>query len=306
MSQAKDILGKAPWIRTLACLICACFCSIQLHSLLGEFFTPTRTHTYNEEIHLQNIDFPIDIKICVTPGMDQTALEYFGYSSYKTFIAGISRFNYSLIGWGGHTNQSNAGMSSAKEVLEAVRTNGIDSLSSITLVTSKGFFIFNSSDLNLRRQNMLSDCHIWNMRKVENITGRGVKWIGIKFNDIVARHNFSVGVHLQGHTLASRRNIIKHNFHHSGDQINEFSSHYVVEIKNRIFSQEDPSNSCQNYPNNDFATYKECDAKFTKDTFTEIVGGLNVTPPWITDNIDSVTGTAVPWFNISRRKYGRG
>ena len=79
----------------VAYLTCICFCFIQLYQLLGEFFKPTKTHTFVEETQLQNI--PINMKICVTPGLNQTAFPELGYYNLDSFIVGVSKFNNSTI-----------------------------------------------------------------------------------------------------------------------------------------------------------------------------------------------------------------
>ena len=96
-------------------------------------------------------------------------------------------------------------------------------------------------------------------------------------------------IQLQGETLNPRRHIKTHKFYHSGDTIDQFSSGYIVKMKQNINVEEDPGNTCRNYPNKDFASYKDCDDKNMADTFKDIVDGLNITPPWLTDNLDSVT-----------------
>ena len=136
---------------------------------------------------------------------------------------------------------------------------------------------------------MLSDCHVMNMRSVEHLISNNTRWIGITFDEAVEKENLSVVIQLQGETLNPRRHIKTHKFYHSGDTIDQFSSGYIVKMKKNINVEEDPGNTCRNYPNQDFASYKDCDDKTMADTFKDIVDGLNITPPWLNDNLDSVT-----------------
>ena len=85
----------------------------------------------------------------------------------------------------------------------------------------------------------------------------------------------------------------------------DFSSDYIVEIKKRVIAEEDPSNTCRNYPNKDFENYMDCDDKFIAETLKDITNGLNVTPPWITDKLNDVTVTPVPWLNTSWQKRSK-
>ena len=141
----------------------------------------------------------------------------------------------------------------------------------------------------LPRENVLSDCQVLNMRSVEHLISNNTRWIGITFDEAVEKENLSVVIQLQGETLNPRRHIKTHKFYHSGDTIDQFSSGYIVKMKKNINVEEDPGNTCRNYPNKDFASYKDCDDKNMADTFKDIVDGLNITPPWLTDNLDSVT-----------------
>ena len=69
------------------------------------------------------MDFPLDIKICVTPSLNSTALKEFGYEKTDHYLFGSSsRSNYSSIGWGGldHTGRN---MTSAREALNVAKLN---------------------------------------------------------------------------------------------------------------------------------------------------------------------------------------
>ena len=305
VSRVRDLLGEVRWGWSLACLVCICFCSVQLYQLLGEFVNPTRTRTYVEETQLQEI--PIDIQICVTPAFNDKTFQELGYDSRNTYLAGVSKFNHTLVGWGGHTNESTALTTSAKQVLDIVRMDGIKHLKYVEVLTNEGnghdYFHYNATQLKLTSENVLSDCHILKMRRLEQLTGKDIMWIGIQFDEAIEKNNFSVVLQFQGQTLASHRHIKRHKFYQSGDTVDEFSSDYIVQIKKRIIAEEDPSNTCRDYPNEDFATYIECDDKFMADTFKDITDGLNVTPPWLTDDFDSVTVTPVPYN--SWEKYSK-
>merc|ERR1712192_19775 len=198
-------------------------------------------------------------------------------------------------------------MKSAKKVLDTVRINGIDYPQYVDGLTHKAEgFRYYTDELNLTNENVMSDCHILKMRRIEQLTGRPIiMWIGIKFDEAIEKNNFSVVLQLQGETLASHRHIQRHKFYHSGDTIDEFSSDYIVELKKRVMVEEDVSNTCRNYPNEDFETYMDCDDMFMAETLRNITDGLNVIPPWLNDNLDDVTVTPVPWLNASWPKYKR-
>ena len=215
-----------------------------------------------------------------------------------------------FISWVGHTNKSVMSSSSAKKLLEAARINGIQHLRHILVFTNKdgntNGFVVNRSELSLTRENHLSGCHVMNMAEVERLTATGIKGIDIQFDGAgVKKNNLTVAIELQGETLAADRNIGRHKFYHVGDSIDQFASNYIVKIKKSVFAQEDPSNTCQTYPNKVFATYRDCDEKIMKTLFNKIIGDLNVTPPWLTNNLSSVTVTPVPRKDSSLHKNSK-
>ena len=46
---------------------------IQLVNVLESYIQPTITRTWEEEVPLEDIEFPLVIKICIVPGFNQTA-----------------------------------------------------------------------------------------------------------------------------------------------------------------------------------------------------------------------------------------
>ena len=66
-------------------------------------------------------------------------------------------------------------------------------------------------------------------------------------------------------------------------------SGYIVKLKKNVFVEEDPSRTCRNYPTPDFESYLDCDDRYVKERFKAFFPGLNLTPPWLTENLDIVT-----------------
>ena len=57
----------------------------------------------------------------------------------------------------------------------------------------------------------------------------------------------------------------------------------MVDITQREFVEEDPANTCRNYPNLEYTSYEECDSQFVKN----LLPGL--TPVWMTENFTEVS-----------------
>ena len=94
---------------------------------------------------------------------------------------------------------------------------------------------------------------------------------------------------LQGKSLATQRGIPEHRFHSLGDAIKldkVSASTFIVKIKKNVFVEEDPSKTCRNYPNPDFASYQDCDSMYLREKVKEIDPALN--PPWLKENLENV------------------
>ena len=98
---------------------------VQLAFIMEGFVKPTLLNTQVKEINLSDIDFPLDIKICVMPGFNETALNQMGYKTSKKYFKGESKFNESIFGWAGHTPDLGV-RGSVGEVLDAVRNHRVE------------------------------------------------------------------------------------------------------------------------------------------------------------------------------------
>ena len=100
--------GMANLSGGLTFFFCFSFFAFQLFGLLKSWLSPTTTNTYVEEVPLESMDFPLDIILCVTPGLNATALTNNGYDEAFAYTVGASMFNYSSVGWGGHDGKGRA------------------------------------------------------------------------------------------------------------------------------------------------------------------------------------------------------
>ena len=59
-----------------------------------------------EERDFVEMNLPLTIKVCVSPGFNDKALQEVGYSDTWAYFLGNSMHNESLYGWAGHTETS--------------------------------------------------------------------------------------------------------------------------------------------------------------------------------------------------------
>ena len=115
------------------------------------------------------------------------------------------------------------------------------------------------------------------------------------FNEsILNENNVTVELKLQGQNLAASRAIQDHLFFHTGDEIIMKPGkipNFRVKIKKRVQIEGEPGNTCRNYPNSDFESYRKCDQQFTKTTVDKIAPGLM--PLWMTEDLSQVTSHPV-------------
>ena len=83
-------------------------------------------------------------------------------------------------------------------------------------------------------------------------------------------------------------------------KVNRFSM-YVVKIRETVFVEEDPRQSC--CPTSEFASYTECDDNYVRKRIDLFAPGLNLTPVWLTDDLDMVTTLPLP--NTNKRMLGK-
>ena len=86
VQQFLKVLKKACQFRAMVYITCICFFLVQMYRLVEHLVAPTMTHTYVREVPLKDIDFPLDIKICVMPSLDSDVLKGFGYDDSAGYI----------------------------------------------------------------------------------------------------------------------------------------------------------------------------------------------------------------------------
>ena len=65
---------------------------------------PSETFTRMVERQLNDIEFPVIFKLCVTPALNVGELKPAGYKNIWRYFLGQSLHNTSLYGWGGHSS----------------------------------------------------------------------------------------------------------------------------------------------------------------------------------------------------------
>ena len=236
-------------------------------------------------------DFPLLARICIHPGFDMPALRRAGYNNADGYFSGNSRFNRSVVGWAGHTQDGKV-VGKVEEIYDAVKQNVSlkNHYFSVTVTTILGRIVTLDIDNIVQEEqiNYPDNCQTLDVTTNSKIKIEGVKDIKIKVLSFPV--NISISVDLVGKSSACNRNLAELAFSQSGERVvfgNLLGKRYVVKILGEKFVEEDPRNDCRNYPNDDFFSYSDCDQDYIKKEVDRITPGL--IPIWISDNLSHAT-----------------
>ena len=295
MSDMVGVCSKAIWV--LVNLLCIVFFSLQLVHILEGYAKPTVTRTWEEEVFLQDIDFPLTIKICVIPGFNQTALNESGYYDTWFYFLGQSAFNDSIYGWAGHTEDLGT-VDTVDNILDQVSNYQIEDIFGELYVWTRDQELVNIpfEYLDASRVNYPHNCRSLALSEVPELKSKAIRELYVVIWNL---GNYSVEVQLKDSSLDCKRNIRDHHSYSIGDTIkleqDGVSTAYIVDISQRVFVEEDPTNTCRDYPNADFSTYAQCDDQFMRKLLP------NITPIWLAEDLAHVTTEAFDEFGT----YGR-
>jgi hypothetical protein len=205
-----------------------------------------------------------------------------GYDgSVYRYLEGRNRYNETILGWAGHTNTSGV-QGSVEEVLSRVRAHTLEEV--VKEVSMYGM----DNVWYLVRVNFPDNCYTLNIASNPAVKKHGLKELFIDFKDL---ENRSVEVQIQGSSQACDRNIIAHLLYSEGAEIRllkmNLARMFLVNLKKNVFVEEDPTKNCRNYPNPDYASYRDCDDQWMKDTVASQAPGL--VPIWLADTMETVT-----------------
>ena len=275
----------------IACILAAL---IQLGFILEGFIRPTLLNTSVKEIDLQEIDFPIEIKICAQPGFNESLLKDLGYDQgIWSYFLGKSRFNRSIIGWAGHTADFGV-KGSVQEVFNMVRTYNIeDIIAGSRIQFSSGWYQYLPLQQfhHAERVNYPQNCFRFNLTFLNEMR----RWERVKTLELYFKtaNIERVQLDFQGGSLKANRDIYDNAFDTIGDSILNAEpgtvNKYAVEIAGNSYLEEDTSKKCREYPNSEYASYKDCDDQYMKD----ICEKVGLAPVWLMDDFNLVTKKAV-------------
>ena len=166
---------KYAWILVNA--ICAFILTFQLCILLDDYINPTVTHTWEKDVKLEELEFPVVFKICLIPGFNTTALNEAGYDDSWSYFQGKSKFDNSTYGWAGHSRLGDEPLGSAEEVLSRVRDKAQKAIFKRIYVwtTDEDAVDIPLASLDSGRVTYPYNCLNLDLSKVDQMKGKGVE-----------------------------------------------------------------------------------------------------------------------------------
>merc|ERR1712142_674386 len=256
--KLKDKIIKHHW-KVLNILCCAAL-FWQLFGIFNEWLRPSQETIRITEKNLEDIDFPLTMKICPDSGFNLTALREEGYDSAWFYFIGQSRYNSSIFGWAGHTNTSET-----RGTVEQIYHNVVNFPTPETFIDRMFIWDENDSDIPLssakvRRPNFPLNCFTLELGQHEKSLIDG---ISISFLPIPG---IFVEILLEDKRLSCDRLScdIADRFFSSGSRLRvdlgqNRTLTNAVKLRENIFDEEDESKNCANYPFWEFENYNDCD-----------------------------------------------
>ena len=149
--------------------------------------------------------------------------------------------------------------------------------------------VVNGSDLNFSRVPSFPNCKTIDILelipKCDAPTQIFVQLKGIK--------NLGVDLYMLDRHVASKRSLKSELLAYDGPTLTNPKLISVAKLEKHILKitqtkdlAEDESNGCQDYPNEKYQTFSDCDMQFVHEQMLD----EGVMPFWATDNLDEVTG----------------
>ena len=200
----------------IANLICLIAFIVQFGNILHGYISPEQT---NIRVSEQNMaTFPLVFKICFSPGINESAIEEAGYAGIWEYFNGLSKYNMSIVGWGGHTNTSGV-RGEVKELMEKVQLHTVrEVIDGIRVYSMKNdLFWISLASVSLWRINYPFNCFTLDLTNNTEVKEKGIRKIRIQFPMI---QNTSVSILPQGKDWACNREINSNQFFSSGANVN--------------------------------------------------------------------------------------
>ena len=280
---------------------------VQFVVITKDAITSTSLYTETSIVPLASQQSPLRVSVCVNPGQNNSVINQAGYFTYQKYQEGQSRFNQSLYGWAGHTEDGqkryhNASILQKKfslwgKLSDVVFRVGFlenddwimfEDKESINSLVEMSRHYYTQLCFTLRHNNSLYSGIYVILQK--NLTEK-LKEAEIRFDDVNLFSGRQIGQFDMKNLGPRKMTIYDRNCSKCVMKM------YQTEISQTVYTEKDLTKNCVIYPTKHYKDYKSCDQKFGLSMLSNAFG-QNMTPPWATDDVKDVTST--PSFLVNK------
>ena len=263
-SFLKKCLPNDPVVVTCY-LFCLCFLLVHMCLVIRQELYPTEVKRKEETKNLREIEFPALFKVCVKPSFNEQELNKVGYNSAYHYFKGTSKYNSSIHGYKGHTEDRKA-FSNESDVQDRIFQKYSSAIKEILVGTydRKNYTKIPINSIRLRQPNYPNNCLTMDLTVLPQLKGSHIEMVFIKFNT----RSFATEVKIEIEDRLSqvnRRNEFSR-MKYAGPDVEIKDLHntvveetYLISFDQTIYSAKDDKINCTNYPTERFKSYEECD-----------------------------------------------
>ena len=293
---------------TILSIILIVICIYHVSNIIYKNINPDVPEILVYEKNLNEIDFPISFLLCLNE-FDNDSMKYrkVGFNNVQDLFLG-RRVKYNstlkkmavekhLKGWKGH--KMNGSVLSLDNIAKGISSNWKDIVQSIQVFTvddeihERYYQVIMGTKINWSKFPIYPNCKALDLAgyiRTPNKTSIRIEQIKFKIWG-ADKYAFFLYPLDKNRALTKRmfvRNMLSYSGSIIGNQLKGFTKNMRVALRitQNKYEEEDKTNPCSEYPNEEFQSYKECDENFVYRVMTT---KLNLIPFWATDNMSEVT-----------------
>ena len=267
-SKLKYLL-EICWPKDPCYVICCyifCFCCVLVHMslVLRNELHPTEIKTRTETRLLSKMEFPAMFKVCVKPSFNEEEIKKVGYDSVYHYFNGKSKYNSSIHGWAGHTEDGKV-FSNVSDVQDRIFQKYASAIKEIRVGTYGGRNTeVPVTYIRLRQLNYPDNCLTMDLKVVPQLKGSHIETVSLKFNT----RSFATDVKIDIEDRLSQVNRRDEfsRMMYAGPDVEITNLHHTIFEKTYLISFEQTIHkvNCTNYPTKRFKSYEDCDDFYIK------------------------------------------
>ena len=293
---------------TILSIILIVICIYHVSNIIYKNINPDVPEILVYEKNLNEIDFPISFLLCLNE-FDNDSVKYreVGFNNVQDLFLGRRvKYNSTLKkmaiekqmkGWKGH--KINGSVLSLDNIANGISTNWKEIVQSIQVFTvdneihERYYQVIMGTKISWSKFPIYPNCEALDLAgyiRTPNKTSIRIEQIKFKIWG-ADQYAFFLYPLDKNRALTKRmfvRNMLSYSGSIIGNQLKGFTKNMRVALRitQNKYEEEDKTNPCSEYPNEEFQSYRECDENFV---YRALTTKHNLLPFWATDNMSEVT-----------------